>query len=176
MPLISRNYLNWWSIWGKCYSSLQPCSQYIGVMQYYFTVMASLSSCCMLDVSCCYLGLDKFFMKPWGFASPGVRSFLGFSRLCCLILSMNIICLTVSASSLVPLHTMIDFYSDCNCFWWEMMMFFVVGPNNWQKEVVCAQINMVHLALHWLIARYSWDFLEITPQLISRRDQLLAQP
>ena len=53
---------------------------------------------------------------------------------------------------------------------------FVVGPNNYQKEVVCAQINMVHLALHWLIARYSWDFLEITPQLISRQDQLLAQP
>ena len=55
-------------------------------------------------------------------------------------------------------------------------MLFVVGPNNYQKEVVCAQINMVHLALHWLIARYSWDFLEITPQLISKRDQLLAQP
>ena len=53
-------------------------------------------------------------------------------------------------------------------------MLFVVGPNNYQKEVVCAQINMVHLALHWLIARYSWDFLEITPQLISKRDQLLA--
>ena len=54
-------------------------------------------------------------------------------------------------------------------------MLFVVGPNNYQKEVVCAQINMVHLALLWLIARYSWDFLEITPQLISRRDKLLAQ-
>ena len=66
MPLILMNYLNWWSIWGKCYSSLQPCSQYIGVMQYYFTVMASLSSCCMLDVSCCYLGLDKFSWNPEG--------------------------------------------------------------------------------------------------------------
>ena len=55
------------------------------------------------------------------------------------------------------------------------MMLFVVESNNYQTEVVCAQINMVHLALHWLIARYSSDSLEITPKLISKRDQLLAQ-